>query len=44
MSGDQDLPELNAFLADIPLFASLDETIRLELARSWNPCTWPPAR
>ena len=37
MSGEQDLPELNAFLAGIPLFASLDESIRLELAAELEP-------
>ena len=37
MSGQQDRPELHAFLADIPFFASLDETTRLELARQLEP-------
>jgi hypothetical protein len=30
-SGQQDRAELNAFLADIPFFAALDETTRLEV-------------
>jgi NTE family protein len=33
MADPRDLPELQAFLADIPFFASLDEASRLELAR-----------
>ncbi len=37
MSGQQDLPELTAFLAGIPLFAALDESIRLELAGELEP-------
>ncbi len=37
VSGQQDLPELNAFLVGIPLFASLDETTRLELAGQLEP-------
>jgi predicted acylesterase/phospholipase RssA/CRP-like cAMP-binding protein len=37
VSGEQDLPELTAFLAGIPLFASLDESIRLELAAELEP-------
>ncbi len=37
MSGEQDLPELTAFLAGIPLFAALDENIRLELAVELEP-------
>jgi len=37
MSGHQDRPELNAFLADIPFFAALDEATRLELARQLEP-------
>ena len=37
MSGPQERAELNAFLADIPFFASLDETTRLELAGQLEP-------
>ena len=37
MSGEQDLREREAFLAGIPLFASLDETSRLELGRQLEP-------
>jgi predicted acylesterase/phospholipase RssA/CRP-like cAMP-binding protein len=37
VSGQQDLPELTAFLAGIPLFAALDENIRLELAVELEP-------
>jgi predicted acylesterase/phospholipase RssA/CRP-like cAMP-binding protein len=37
VSGQPDLPELNAFLADIPFFASLDESTRLELAGQLEP-------
>src|ERR1700728_5274977 len=37
MADSQDLPELTAFLASIPLFAALDEAIRLELARELEP-------
>jgi len=37
VSGERDLPELTAFLAGIPLFASLDESIRLELAVELEP-------
>jgi predicted acylesterase/phospholipase RssA/CRP-like cAMP-binding protein len=37
VSGEQDRPELNAFLADIPFFASLDEATRLELAEQLEP-------
>ncbi len=37
MSGEQDRPELHALLADVPFFASLDETTRLELARQLEP-------
>jgi predicted acylesterase/phospholipase RssA/CRP-like cAMP-binding protein len=37
VSGDQDLPELTAFLAGIPLFAALDANIRLELAGELEP-------
>ena len=37
MSGQPDQAELNAFLADIPFFASLDETTRLELAGQLEP-------
>ncbi len=37
MSGERDLPELTAFLAGIPLFASLDKSIRLELAGELEP-------
>ena len=37
MSGQQDQAELNAFLADVPFFASLDESTRLELARQLEP-------
>ena len=37
MSGERDLREREAFLAGIPLFASLDETTRLELARQLEP-------
>ncbi|MGH3190477.1 MAG: patatin-like phospholipase family protein [Streptosporangiaceae bacterium] len=37
MSGQRDLPELNAFLAGIPLFAALDEGIRVELATELEP-------
>ena len=37
MSGQQDLPELNAFLAGIPLFAALDEGTRLEVAAQLEP-------
>jgi predicted acylesterase/phospholipase RssA/CRP-like cAMP-binding protein len=37
MSGPQERAELNAFLADIPFFASLDEATRLELAGQLEP-------
>ena len=37
MSGGPDRAELNAFLADVPFFAALDETTRLELARQLEP-------
>jgi NTE family protein/lysophospholipid hydrolase len=37
MADSQDLPELTAFLAGIPLFAALEETTRLELARELEP-------
>jgi predicted acylesterase/phospholipase RssA/CRP-like cAMP-binding protein len=37
MSGPQQRHELNAFLLGIPLFASLDETTRLELAGQLEP-------
>jgi len=37
MSGPRERAELNAFLADIPLFASLDEATRLELAGQLEP-------
>jgi predicted acylesterase/phospholipase RssA/CRP-like cAMP-binding protein len=37
VSGEQDLPELNAFLADIPLFASLGDVTRLQLAGQLEP-------
>ena len=37
MSRQQSLGELNAFLASIPFFASLDEIIRLELAGQLEP-------
>ena len=37
MSGERDLPELNAFLAGIPSFAALDEATRLELAAELEP-------
>src|ERR1700728_1166455 len=37
MADSQDLPELTAFLASIPLFAALDEAIRAELARELEP-------
>jgi len=37
MADPQDLPELTAFLAGIPLFAALDANIRLELAGELEP-------
>ena len=37
MSDQQDRSELNAFLADIPFFAALDEPTRLELASQLEP-------
>ncbi len=37
MSGEPDQAELNALLADVPFFAALDETTRLELARQLEP-------
>ena len=37
MSGQPDQAELNAFLADVPFFAALDETTRLDLARQLEP-------
>jgi predicted acylesterase/phospholipase RssA/CRP-like cAMP-binding protein len=37
VSGPQERAELNAFLADIPFFASLDEATRLELAGQLEP-------
>jgi predicted acylesterase/phospholipase RssA/CRP-like cAMP-binding protein len=37
MADPQDLPELTAFLAGIPLFAALEEATRLELARELEP-------
>src|SRR5580692_6366773 len=37
MSGPQQRHELNAFLLGIPLFASLDEATRLELAEQLEP-------
>ena len=37
MADPRDLPELRAFLAGIPFFASLDEASRLELARGLEP-------
>jgi predicted acylesterase/phospholipase RssA/CRP-like cAMP-binding protein len=37
VSGQQDRPELDAFLADIPFFAALDEATRLELASQLEP-------
>jgi predicted acylesterase/phospholipase RssA/CRP-like cAMP-binding protein len=37
VSGEQDLPELTAFLAGIPLFGALDASIRLELAVELEP-------
>src|SRR5271170_2846140 len=37
MADSQDLPELTAFLAGIPLFAALEEATRLELARELEP-------
>src|ERR1700728_3583871 len=37
MADSQDLPELTAFLASIPLFAALDANIRLELAGELEP-------
>jgi NTE family protein len=37
VGGQQHLPELYAFLAGIPFFASLDETTRLELAGQLEP-------
>ncbi len=37
MSDREEQAELNAFLADIPFFASLDETTRLELAGQLEP-------
>jgi NTE family protein len=37
MADARDLPELEAFLADIPFFAALDEASRLEIARQLEP-------
>jgi predicted acylesterase/phospholipase RssA/CRP-like cAMP-binding protein len=37
MADSRDLPELRAFLAGIPFFASLDDAARLELARGLEP-------
>ena len=37
MADPRDLPELRAFLAGIPFFASLDEASRMELARGLEP-------
>jgi predicted acylesterase/phospholipase RssA/CRP-like cAMP-binding protein len=37
VSAQPDQAELNAFLADVPFFAALDETTRLELARQLEP-------
>ncbi|MGB8882041.1 MAG: cyclic nucleotide-binding domain-containing protein, partial [Solirubrobacteraceae bacterium] len=37
MSAQPDQAELNAFLADVPFFAALDETTRLELAGQLEP-------
>jgi len=37
VGGQQDRAERNAFLADIPFFAALDETTRLELASRLEP-------
>jgi NTE family protein len=41
MAEPGDLPELQAFLADIPFFASLDEASRLDLARALEPVHMP---
>jgi predicted acylesterase/phospholipase RssA/CRP-like cAMP-binding protein len=41
MAERRDLPELQAFLADIPFFASLDQASRLELARGLEPVHLP---
>src|ERR1700689_1436370 len=42
VNGPRDLPELNAFLLGIPLFAALDEMTRLQRAGQLEPVQTAP--